>query len=208
MKPELDHLAYVAPDLERGMDAIEELLGVRPQYSGQHIGIGTHNALLALGIGVYLEVIAPDPEQPEPERPRPFGLDSVREPRLATWIARTSDLWGIVASSRRSGYDPGEIVSLGRTRPDGTELRWTMAIRDDTPGDGLVPALIDWGETPHPSTDLPNGGAFAGLRAEHPLLDDIRRILGSLQLDLEVTHGPAPALIASVDTGRGRVELR
>lgn len=208
MKPELDHLAYVSPDLERGMDAIEELLGARPQYGGQHPGLGTHNALLALGNDVYLEVIAPDPDQPKPARARPFGLDAVKQPRLATWIARTSDLPGLVASARTSGYEPGEIVSLSRKRPDGTDLRWKMAIRDDTPGDGLAPALIDWGETPHPSDDLASGGTFAGLRGEHPQPDDIRAILRALQLGLEVNAGPAPRLIASIDTERGRVELR
>ena len=58
MKPELDHLVYVARDLERGVDAIEEFLGVRPQYGGQHTGLGTHNALVGLGSGVYLEIFS------------------------------------------------------------------------------------------------------------------------------------------------------
>jgi hypothetical protein len=208
LKPELDHLAFLAPNLEQGMEVIESLLGVRPQLGGQHSGRGTHNALLGLGTGVYLEVIAPDPHQPEPKRPRAFGLDEVREPRLGTWIARTTDLTGLVASSRASGYDPGNIVAMSRKRPDGDELRWTMALRDDMPGDGLIPSLIDWGESPHPSDDLSSGGTLVDLRAEHPLPDDIRRILSALQLDLVVTQGPTPALIATIDTDRGRVELR
>ncbi len=208
MKPEIDHLAYAVPDLDAGMRAIEKLLGVAPVRGGQHQGLGTHNALIGLGTGVYLEIIAPDPEQPTPERRRPFGVDTVREPRLASWIARTSELREIVESSRTSGYDPGEIISLSRRRPDGTLLSWTMAIRDDPPGDGVVPPLIDWGDTPHPSTDLPHGGRLVGLRAEHPLPDDIRQMLHALQVDLDVSAGAAPTLIATIETELGAIELR
>ena len=208
MKPQIDHLAYAAPDLDAGMKAIEKLLGVAPVRGGQHQGLGTHNALLGLGTGVYLEIIAPDPDQPTPDRPRPFGVDTVKEPRLASWIARTSELREIVESSRQSGYDPGEIIALSRRRPDETLLSWTMAIRDDPPGDGLVPPLIDWGETQHPSADLPHGGRFVGLRAEHPLPDDIRQIRSALQVVLDVSAGPAPALIATIETERGPIELR
>ena len=45
----IDHLIYGAPDLEMGMATVEALLGVRPALGGKHIGIGTHNALAALG---------------------------------------------------------------------------------------------------------------------------------------------------------------
>ena len=87
----IDHLVYAAPDLSAAVADIEERFGVRAQAGGKHIGLGTHNALLALGAQAYLEIIAPDPGQPEPPVPRPFGAGGVRRAgRLAGRLPATT----------------------------------------------------------------------------------------------------------------------
>src|SRR5262245_22074281 len=88
----VDHLVYATPDLNRGIDEIEKLLGVRASPGGQHPGRGTRNALLALGPATYLEIIGPDPEQALPKTPPPFGIGNLKESRLVTWVVKSDNL--------------------------------------------------------------------------------------------------------------------
>src|SRR5439155_2902230 len=121
----LDHLVFAVADLDAGMALIEERLGIRPAPGGKHVGRGTHNALLSLGRSTYLEIIAPDPEQPG-AGPLPFGLEGLREPRLVTWAAKAPDIEGQVEAARKAGYDPGAIAQMSRELPDGTRPNWSL----------------------------------------------------------------------------------
>lgn len=74
--------------------------------------------------------------------------------------------------------------------------------------DGIVPLFIDWGDTPHPAFTAARGATLVSLRAEHPDVRGVSEMLRNLGLDLPVTQGSSPALIATIDGPRGRVELR
>jgi hypothetical protein len=97
---------------------------------------------------------------------------------------------------------------MSRARPDGVRLTWRLTVTPRLPGDGLVPFLIDWGKTPHPAGSAPAGCTLLELRAEHPEPQCIRPLLQALDAELRLSVGPAPALIATLKTPAGRVELR
>jgi hypothetical protein len=203
----LDHLVYAARDLDRAVESIERLVGVRPAFGGKHAGGLTHNALLSLGEGSYLEIIAPVPGQEAPSGALPFGLAALTRARLVTWAAAVDDLERRIEAARAAGYDPGAIMAGGRDLPDGGHLSWQLAVRPEQPGDGLVPFLIRWMSEPHPSASAPKGCQFVSLRAEHPEPEGVLAMLEALDAELDVTTGDEARLIATLDTPNGRLEV-
>lgn len=199
---------YATPDLNASVDHLEQVLGVRAMYGGHHWGRGTHNALLSLGPAMYLEILAPDPGQPEPDVPRWLGLDDVTAPRFVTWAAKASDLQTLVDRAAQSNIPLGAVQQGSRKRPDGVELAWWLTVSDGLVADGLVPFFIDWGTSPHPATSAAQGLELVGLRAEHPDANSIRRMFELLDLVIPVLDGRSPALIATIKTPHGIVELR
>jgi hypothetical protein len=204
----IDHLVYATPDLNAGVDRIERMLGVRASPGGQHPGMGTRNALIALGPSSYLEIIGPDPDQPTPERPRSFGIDTLKAPTLARWVAKGTDLEQMARAAARRGVSLGEVISGSRRRPDGVVLTWRYTDPRTVVADGIVPYFIDWGTSPHPAATAARGVTLTGLRAEHPDAPRVQELLRQLGLDLPVQRGSTPALIASLSTPKGAVELR
>jgi hypothetical protein len=73
---------------------------------------------------------------------------------------------------------------------------------------GLVPFFIDWGTSPHPATSAAQGLELIGLRAEHPDAESVRHMFGTLGLEISVTEGGSPALIATIQSPLEIVELR
>lgn len=158
----IDHLAVSGPARDAGAAHVEAALGVPLQPGGAHAHHGTHNHLLGLEDGIYLEAIAVDPDAPAPAHPRWFGLDAPPDaPRLSHWICRVDDLEATVAALPEAG----EIVALARG-----DLRWRMAqpASGRLAFDGMFPALIQW-DGPDPAGALVQRGvALESLHVQHP----------------------------------------
>jgi hypothetical protein len=204
----LDHLVYAVPDLDAGVADLERRLGVRASAGGQHPGRGTRNALIALGPDTYLEILAPDPAQPAPPAGRWFGVDPRTPARLTGWAAKGSDLARVAASAAGRGVTLGPVVAGSRQRPDGVTLKWTLTDPGVSSAVSLVPFFIDWADSPHPAATAARGPVLVSLRAEHPRPDAVRPSLAALGLALAVTEAPRPALVATLRTASGVVELR
>jgi hypothetical protein len=202
----IDHLIYRAPDLARAVADVEERFGVRARAGGKHIGLGTHNALLALGPRTYLEIIAPDPSQAQPSVPRPFGIDRVGRGGLVGWAITCPDIDAAVAEARSRGYDPGEVADMQRATPTGAVLRWRLTL-NAIPG-SLVPFLISWGDTEHPARSAPRGLILESFYLEHPDPASLAPVLHALGADAEIRPAAAPALIAHLSGPNGGKVLR
>lgn len=156
MAARVDHLVVGSPELSSGIRWVEERVGVAPIEGGSHEGLGTHNALLGLG-EYYLEVLAPDPNQPTATSPVVQQLRALEAPALLTIAVATSGLSNPVQMSRR--------------RPDGVLLEWQLEFTS-TP---LF--LIDWMETPRPA-GLPDGGRITALAVTTLEPDQLRDVDG------------------------------
>jgi hypothetical protein len=203
----LDHIIYAAPDLERAVEDVRALTGVEPMRGGSHPGRGTRNALLSLGSTTYIEILTPDPTQPA--EALALAADRIPPtPRITTWAAKCDDLEDAVKAAARGGLDLGRLEPMSRTLPSGSQLTWRLT-RGTSPGDGLVPFLIDWGESPHPAVTAPSGCLLRYFRAEHPDPIRVRDYLALLGLQdvLEVSKGPVPRLLAGLLTPNGHIEL-
>ena len=198
----IDHIVYATPDLDATVATIVDTWGVRPTVGGSHDGLGTRNALLALGAGSYLEIVGPDPAQPDPPGARPFGVDDLEGPRVVTWAARVPDIDLWVGWARTRGFDPGDAVSMQRTTPSGDVLRWRLTF--PLPGDGVVPFLIEWpGQTP--AATSATGCALMSLELGH---DDpaIAGRIAEHALAIDVAPGP-PMITATILTPNGVVAI-
>ena len=204
----LDHLVYATIDLEASILDLETRLGVRAMPGGRHPGRGTRNALIGLSERSYLEVIGPDPTQAETTALGWFGVGHLEAPRLVTWAVAHDDLDSLVARAQARGVRLGSVASGSRQRADGAELRWRFTDPATVVADGIVPFFIDWGDSPHPAASAPSGLELVSLRAEHPEPTRVRQALVAVGLEMPVEPGPAPALVATVRTPNGLVELR
>jgi hypothetical protein len=203
----LDHLVYAAPALEDAVREVADRLGVTPSPGGRHSGRGTRNFLLSLSSGAYLEIIGPDPEQPDPSGPRPFGVDELHGPRLVAWAVKAPDIERRVADARSAGYDPGPIQPMTRTQPDGTVLHWRLTTGGREASPDLIPFLIDWGDTPHPSVTSSQGASLREFWAESPEPESVEAKLRALGVALDVRCGEHPLLIARLTGPGGEITL-
>lgn len=194
---ELDHFAIAANTLAEATAHVEEALGVPLQPGGEHAVFGTHNRLLGLADGLYLEAIAIDPEATPERQPRWFDLDRFDgAARITNWICRSSDLASTLAALP---VDAGAPVSL--TRGD---LSWQMAVPKSgiLPYDNIFPALIQW-QGPHPAPRLTQQGcSLRRLVVSHPEAQALAELLPLDDARVVFEPGPA-ALRAEIDTPHG-----
>ncbi len=201
----LDHIILGIDDLDHGVDWVEQRTGVRAAFGGVHPGRGTRNSLLALGPDCYLEIIAPDPQQPAPTW---FSqILNMPEPKLIAWAVHTWDIAALAQSALAAGFAIDGPYDGSRTRPDGKRLDWKLfRLRNDR--GGLLPFFIEWGrDSVHPAADAPSGCRLERFELQSPDALELERECRSLAVDVRVDPGEKPLMLARIASPKGVVEL-
>ena len=209
--PTLDHLTVIAPSLGEGVSHVRDCLGLDVPFGTRHDYMGTHNHRLQLGSGVYLEIVALDPDGLEPARARWFGLDDERAVRadweegrrLRGWVAATDRLEAVVAAHPFFG----EILPLPPSDP---VFAFAVPADGSLPLDGAAPSLIDHRGDPTSMADIPDLGVrLRTLTLEHPEPTAVEALYRELRIDRPptVVRGSSVRYRACVETSAGLAAL-
>ena len=147
MSSAIDHVVFCVQDLDVAATEFERKFQLSSLPGGRHVGHGTANRIVPLGSS-YLELVAVvDPREAASSSFGEWVRTKVTDELEAHALCvRTDDLDSVCG---RLGLDP---VSMSRTKPDGTELRWRLAGLQEMISRGL-PFYIEWDIEPseHPA---------------------------------------------------------
>jgi catechol 2,3-dioxygenase-like lactoylglutathione lyase family enzyme len=201
----LDHIILGCNDLDRGIAFVEDRTGVRAAFGGVHPGRGTRNALLSLGGQRYLEIMAPDPDQPDAKEPLARHLRRLSEPQITGWAVHPGDLGSFAKKLRDAGVAFEGPSPGSRKRPDGRVLQWQSLTLKDNPS-WLLPFFIEWSaDSLHPSADAPAGCRLIRFEAVVSDPDKLAKTAALLLLDVPIIKGEKPQLCATIAGPRGEL---
>ncbi|PSR09758.1 MAG: VOC family protein [Bacteroidetes bacterium] len=204
----IDHIVYTVFDLEEGIRYFADLLGVTPVFGGYHATRGTKNALLNLGNGCYLEILAIDENNTNVAPPRWMGIDLLEQPQVTRWCMATTQL--VASQQVLQAYNPllGDIQRGERTTPAGELLQWEMTLPLPSPQVEVIPFLIDWSRSAtHPTNNLPQQCELQGLQLSHPQPARIAAVLNGLGFATQVRPNAVPQIQLSVLGAKGLVVI-
>ena len=198
----IDHVMLGASNLERAVSDFQKATGVRPVFGGKHPGGGTQNALVSLGRGTYLELIAPQPDA----KPSQFSSDLVKldRPTPIGWAVSATDAQLLRRRLLANGFSVSDPKAGSRVTASGATRHWeTFNLKDEFPG---APFLIIWDpQSPHPSPTSPRGCALDHwtVGVSNPeLLARLQKVLG---LSFEISRSPREQFILSLSCPKGKV---
>lgn len=186
----VDHIVYAVPNLEQACDELEKGLGIRPVFGGYHQTQGTKNALLNLGNGAYLELLAVDMENKVIPPPRWMGVDLIDKARITRWALKSQNLESDSTYLQSYNSELGKIQGGQRKTQDGSLLKWQLIMPTSTPMMDVLPFMVDWQESSHHPTDrLAEVCPLLEVKIAHPQAEKIQTIFEQLGVQLEVKKG-------------------
>jgi hypothetical protein len=136
-----DHFIVLVNNLDAAMQTYRRL-GFDAQPGGAHPAFGSHNALIALADGAYIELVAfLDPALATKSFWR-AGVERLRVSEgFGGFVLASNDLANEVAQIKERALVYDEPQAGARVRPDGQRVEWHTAMHGGSPV-GLMPFLI------------------------------------------------------------------
>ena len=177
-EPAVDHIILAIDSLERGMDMFRRGTSIQPIYGGVHPGRGSRNALVSLGGGRYLEIIAPNPaDTTKSGAERKNALAKFHRLTPYGWAVQTNNIDSVSAEFIKQGFPRANVSAGARSRPNGKILKWRTLDPWGTESTAL-PFFIEWDpSSAHPSTDAPTGCALRNVTVLSPNSDSMEALL-------------------------------
>ncbi len=137
----VDHFAILVNDLNAATETYRRL-GFDVRAGGEHPAFGSHNALIALADGAYLELVG---FKNIDLASKTFWRDAVERLRVSAgldnFVLLSNDLVNDVSNLRARGLVVSEPEAGSRVRPDGQRVAFRIATLGGTRS-GLLPFLI------------------------------------------------------------------
>jgi hypothetical protein len=205
----IDHIVYSVLDLDQAMDHIESQLGVRPVFGGYHKTQGTKNALLNLGEGCYLEILAVDEHNAKIKSPRWMGIDLITKSRITRWALKSEDIDLDSKVLNAHNDKMGTIYQGSRKTTTGETLAWKMILPLSSPDIELIPFMVDWSESAfHPTEKLQEGCSLKEISLAGSAADKSNQVFNELSISNNISNTINTTISITIEGPNGLIILK
>lgn len=198
----LDHIVLAVPDLEAAMDLFEEIAGIRPTPVGPLQGLGAKTAHIGMDENRYLELLAPDLDNPGPLGDELAKLDkgtitpyyySIRSSEVSRLIE--GYIYDVL------GWDPDHIAMV-QALPDRSIRQWDMLTMYGHDVGGVAPCYVKWKDpTHHPTATIALKATLTSCTVQAPRRHDVHKLITGVG-GITVKYGP-PFLEVAITSPKG-----
>lgn len=202
---EFDHFLYAGPSLDSLRRELTGKSGVEAAPGVQHPDLGTHNAIIELPEGAYLELIAPDPNGKVPAKV--LGIGNLQSSKLVAWAAHVRDLDRLHQRFLASGIQVTPLLGGSGKKADGSVGRWRYFFVTDARFDE-VPRIIPFFIENQQARGREASCRLVSLEASHPEPAKFALFEKVIPMGISVSEGAHAQLSLTLDCPKGRVTLQ
>lgn len=193
----LDHVALGVPDIQKGLDYVESLTGLRPIVNevSARAGCSYVVAQLSLGGEQFLEIIGPNPAvEGELEGIGAYAA-AMPGPKLMFWVMGVRDFGAYLRDAARAGYTFGDTRHV---KNGGYEYQIGAIGMEFVPH---IPSVIEW-KAREDAKELAatSGCRIADFTVHHPEPETLQKVYDALGIGMLVRRGEKPRLRLVLET--------